>query len=111
MDPLDRPVVLVQHSSRAAIISAILIAAISINFSRIRPIRDRERPSTICIKNPHFSNAHTILRVKKIYVVQLFTERGTIAKEIEANGIVEAIYAFIRLVGYRKGETISITER
>ena len=49
--------------------------------------------------------------VKKIYVVQLFTEKGTIAKEIEADGIVKAIYAFIRLVGYRKGETISITER
>jgi hypothetical protein len=49
--------------------------------------------------------------VKKIYVVQLFTEKGTIAKEIEAGGIVEAIYAFIRLVGYRKGETISISER
>jgi hypothetical protein len=49
--------------------------------------------------------------VNKIYVVQLFTEKGTIAKEIEAGGIVEAIYAFIRLVGYRKGETISITER
>jgi hypothetical protein len=28
-------------------------------------------------------------RVKKIYVVQLFTEKGTIAKEIEAGGIVE----------------------
>lgn len=49
--------------------------------------------------------------MKKIYVVQLFTEKGTIAKEIEADGIVEAIYAFIRLVGYRKGETVSITER
>ena len=49
--------------------------------------------------------------MKKIYVVQLFTEKGTIAKEIEASGIVEAIHAFIRLVGYRKGETISITER
>ena len=47
--------------------------------------------------------------MKKIYVVQLFTEKGTIAKEIEASGIVEAIHAFIRLVGYRKGETISIT--
>jgi hypothetical protein len=49
--------------------------------------------------------------LKKIYVVQLFTEKGTIFKEIEAGGIVEAIHAFIRLIGYRKGETISITER
>ena len=49
--------------------------------------------------------------MKKIYVVQLFTEKGTIAKEIEASGIVEAIHAFIRLVGYRKAETISVTER
>ena len=49
--------------------------------------------------------------MKKIYVVELFTEKGTIFKKIEAGEIVEAIHAFIRLVGYRKGETISVTER
>ena len=58
-----------------------------------------------------FKCRYAVRRAKKIYVVQLFTEKGTIAKEIEADGIVEAIYAFIRLVGYRKGETVSITER
>ncbi|HEX5315909.1 MAG TPA: hypothetical protein VFX22_04580 [Candidatus Kapabacteria bacterium] len=58
-----------------------------------------------------FKCRYAIRRVKKIYVVQLFTEKGTIFKEIEAGGIVEAIHAFIRLIGYRKGETISITER
>jgi hypothetical protein len=49
--------------------------------------------------------------VKKTYIVQLFTEQGSIAKDIEAENIVEALRSFIVLIGYRKGETISITER
>jgi len=48
--------------------------------------------------------------VKKIYVVQLFTGQGSIGKEVEAEDIVAAVRAFLILIGYRKGETISITE-
>jgi hypothetical protein len=48
--------------------------------------------------------------VKKTYAVQLFTEEGSIARDIETGNIVEALRAFIVLIGYRKGETISITE-
>jgi hypothetical protein len=49
--------------------------------------------------------------VKKAYGVQLLTEQGSIAKDIEAENILEALRAFVALIGYRKGETISITER
>jgi len=49
--------------------------------------------------------------VKKTYVVQLVTEQGSIARDIEAENIVETLRSFVVLVGYRKGETISITER
>jgi hypothetical protein len=102
----------VQYSSRAAIISAILIAAVSINFSRIlADSRSSEDVSHLNEAFTLFECRYAIPGVKKIYVVQLFTEKGTIFKEIEAGGIVEAIHAFIRLVGYRNGETISITER
>jgi hypothetical protein len=49
--------------------------------------------------------------VKKTYIVELFTGEGLIAKEIEAEDIAAAVRAFVILIGYRKGETISITER
>jgi hypothetical protein len=48
--------------------------------------------------------------VKKTYVVQLFTGHGSIAKEVEARDVVAAVRAFLILIGYRKGETMSITE-
>ena len=48
--------------------------------------------------------------MKKTYVVQLCTEQGSIAKEVEAEDVVTAVRAFVILVGYRKGETISIAE-
>ena len=48
--------------------------------------------------------------MKKTYVVQLFTEQGSIGKEVEAEDVVTAVRAFVILVGYRKGETISIAE-
>ena len=48
--------------------------------------------------------------MKKTYIVQLFTGHGSIAKEVEAKDVVAAIRAFLILIGYRKGETISITE-
>jgi hypothetical protein len=50
-------------------------------------------------------------RVKKTYIVQLFTGDGSIAKEVAAENIAAAVRAFVILIGYRKGETISITER
>ena len=49
--------------------------------------------------------------MKKTYIVQLFTGQGTIAKEIKAVNVVEAMRAFVVLMGYRRGETISVTER
>ena len=49
--------------------------------------------------------------MKKTYIVQLFTGEGSIAKEVKAEDIAAAIHAFLILIGYRKGETISITER
>jgi hypothetical protein len=65
----------------------------------------------ICNKNLHFSNSAGRTRcLKKTYVVQLFTEQGSIAKEVEAEDVVTAVRAFVILVGYRKGETISIAE-
>jgi hypothetical protein len=48
--------------------------------------------------------------VKKTYIVQLFTEQGSIAKEVEAEDVAAAVRTFVILVGYRKGETISIAE-
>jgi hypothetical protein len=48
--------------------------------------------------------------VKKTYVVQVFTGYGSIAKEVEAENLVAAVRAFLILIGYRKGETMSITE-
>jgi hypothetical protein len=67
--------------------------------------------SAIWNKNLHFSNSGgRTRRVKKTYVVQLFTEQGSIGKEVEAEDVVTAVRAFVILVGYRKGETISIAE-
>ena len=48
--------------------------------------------------------------MKKTYIVQLFTEQGSIAKEVEAEDVAAAVRTFVILVGYRKGETISIAE-
>ena len=49
--------------------------------------------------------------MKQTYIVQLFTGEGSIAKEIKAGNVAAAVQVFVLLIGYRKGETISITER
>ncbi len=47
-------------------------------------------------KDLHFFEwLYTIRRVKKTYVVQLFTEQGSIARDIETGNIVEALRAFV----------------
>jgi hypothetical protein len=67
--------------------------------------------SAIRNKNLHCSNsAGRTRRVKKTYVVQVFTGYGSIAKEVEAEDLVAAVRAFLILIGYRKGETMSIAE-
>ena len=48
--------------------------------------------------------------MKKTYVVQVFTGYGSIAKKVEAEDLVAAVRAFLILIGYRKGETMSIAE-